>query len=167
MKVGNIEMQEGTRFTNLTLPNGGAFPKNPALASIFFLTAPLTGYPVGIYKHDGTKWLPIATLHFSGTSLTPLATKIWIGTATVASGRWSVTLPTGLFSSVLNVQATAGTSGAAAANANNASVDLSATMSTTTITGTCTNAQNPGSLLGPLAAFSPNGTIVHVQVTGT
>lgn len=56
MKVGNLQMEEGAKITNLTAPSGTSFPDNGNLAELFVLLPAKV-----LYMHDGTSWTQVAT----------------------------------------------------------------------------------------------------------
>ena len=166
---GNLEMQVGGKAINFSLDNGPTFPVKVNLSKLFWLTATVGKNLPGMYAYNGTKWAPVTLsgpLYFSGNSSVPLVDlRIWMGTATVASGRWTVNIPAGIFTKIIHIDAQAGTSDATAAGGNFASVDLS-TATITSISGTCNDAQPAGGVLVASSQFSPNGTIVQVTVVG-
>lgn len=171
MKInGDLKMMDGTKTVNFTLDSGPAFPVQPNTAKMFWLTKTAGKNLPGFYAHDGSKWVPVTLsgpLYFSGNSDVPLLNaRIWTGSATTTSGRWSVAIPAGIFTKILHASAHAGTTDATANGSNFASIDYAA-MTITKITGSCIDSDPAGGgLLQSDGQFSPNGTTVQVYVLG-
>lgn len=62
MQTGNLTLAEGAVITNLTLPNGAAFPANPNLGEKYTLSSAIdANHPAGEYHYDGTAWQNLPT----------------------------------------------------------------------------------------------------------
>lgn len=62
MKIYGVDLAEGSQITNTTVASGTSYPSNPNVGELFYLTSGT----VGLYIHNGSTWLSLASASMVG-----------------------------------------------------------------------------------------------------